>query len=312
VVSNDINAYASVLARCYVQSDSERWLKTATREINSLASIAPAAGYFTETFCEKSRFFHPDNGAKIDAIREEIAKRSYEPELESILLVSLMEAADRVDSTTGVQMAYLKKWAPRALNQLELRVPQLLPRAICGQGVSLRQDAAIAAAEGADVAYLDPPYNQHSYLGNYHVWETLVLWDKPAVYGVACKRIDVRERQSAYNSKRKIEPEMRLVLSRLRAKHAVVSYSNEGYISRQSLEEMLREIYCPKGDVKVLAYDFKRYVGAQIGIHNLQGQKVGRVSHVRNVEYLFVAAKDGFAKELSGILGQNSTQLEMY
>ena len=33
----------------------------------------------------------------------------------------------------------------------------------------------------ADVAYIDPPYNQHSYLGNYHVWETLELWDKPEV-----------------------------------------------------------------------------------------------------------------------------------
>ena len=31
-----------------------------------------------------------------------------------VLLTSLLEAADRVDSTTGLQMAYLKQWAPRA------------------------------------------------------------------------------------------------------------------------------------------------------------------------------------------------------
>jgi hypothetical protein len=30
-------------------------------------------------------------------------------------------------------------------------------------------------------------------------------------------------------------------------------------------------------------------VGAQIGIYNPQGEKVGRVSHLRNREYLFLA-----------------------
>jgi adenine-specific DNA-methyltransferase len=34
--------------------------------------------------------------------------------------------------------------------------------------------------------------------------------------------------------------------------------------------------------------DFKRYVGAQIGIYNPQGRKVGTVSHLRNTEYLYV------------------------
>ena len=41
-----------------------------------------------------------------------------------------------------------------------------------------------------DLAYVDPPYNQHRYFTNYHVWETLVAWDAPEAYGVARKRID--------------------------------------------------------------------------------------------------------------------------
>jgi adenine-specific DNA-methyltransferase len=41
-------------------------------------------------------------------------------------LVSLMEAADRVDSTVGLQMAYLKTWAARAHNDLALRVATYL------------------------------------------------------------------------------------------------------------------------------------------------------------------------------------------
>ena len=42
------------------------------------------------------------------------------------------------------------------------------------------------------------------------------------------------------------------------------------------------------GEVCTLAFDSRRYVGAQIGIHNPQGEKVGKVSHLRNVEYVVV------------------------
>ena len=99
-------------------------------------------------------------------------------------------------------MAYLKDWAPRAFNDLELRLPRILPRARHGKGQAFCLDALEAAATlEADIAYIDPPYNQHSYLANYHIWETLVRWDTPAHYGVACKRVDVRVRGSVFNSR---------------------------------------------------------------------------------------------------------------
>ena len=41
----------------------------------------------------------------------------------------------------------------------------------------------------------------------------------------------------------------------------------------------------------MLAFDSKRYVGAQIGIHNPAGEKVGTVGRLRNVEYLLVAGE---------------------
>ncbi len=48
-----------------------------------------------------------------------------------------------------------------------------------GEGPALQGDAVEVAKEvEGDIAYLDPPYNGHSYLGNYHVWETLVLWGR--------------------------------------------------------------------------------------------------------------------------------------
>jgi adenine-specific DNA-methyltransferase len=287
VLANDHLAYAQALARCYVEADREDVERPAQQLLAELNCLRGAPGWFTATFCERARFFQPRNGERVDAIREAIARKGLPPELEAVLLVSLMEAADRVDSTTGVQMAYLKQWAPRAHKQLELRFPDVQPRARAGKGHAHRLEAAEAAARlPADVAYLDPPYNQHSYLGNYHVWESLVLWDKPEVYGIACKRVDCRERRSPFNSRRECLASFRRVVEATRAPALVVSFSDEGFLSRAEIEAVLRT----RGEVRVLACGYKRYVGAQIGIYNPRGEKVGRPSHLRNTEYLFVAA----------------------
>jgi adenine-specific DNA-methyltransferase len=289
VMAGDHNAYAHTLALCYVQADRERVEKRAVKLLAELNRLPGKAGYFTETFCVRSRFFQPKNGERIDAIREAIERKSLDPELRAVVLTSLMEAADRVDSTTGVQMAYLKSWAPRAHNDLALRFPELLPRARNGAGEAFRMDALQAAASfPADCVYLDPPYNQHSYLSNYHIWESLVLWDKPPVYGVACKRDECRKRRSDFNSKRLFRETFEQLLSRIQARYLVVSFNNEGYIQREQMLDLLS----PRGEVAVAEVDYDRYVGARIGIYNPDGVKVGKISHLRNKEYLFVVAPD--------------------
>jgi adenine-specific DNA-methyltransferase len=209
--------------------------------------------------------------------------------LESVMLVSLMEAADRVDSTCGLQMAYLKEWAPRAHNDLELRVPDVLPAVPHGPCEAFGLDALEAAARlEADVAYLDPPYNQHSYLSNYHIWETLIRWDRPSAYGVARKREDCRTRKSAFNVRTQSLEAFRAVVRSMRASLLVVSFNDEGFLAREQIEAALSE----RGEVVVLTKDFKRYVGAQIGIYNPRGEKVGKVSHLRNREFIYVVATD--------------------
>ncbi|QYF86102.1 DNA adenine methylase [Brevundimonas sp. PAMC22021] len=287
VWSNDHNAYAHALATVYVQADRERWIESAARLLHELRAVPPAPGWFTRTFCEEARFFHPDNGARIDAVRERIEALDLEPELRAIALVSLMEAADRVDSTAGLQMAYMKRWAPRALKPLELRLPELLPSVGAPCRATQADALEIAAEIEADLVYLDPPYNQHSYLANYHVWESLVLWDRPETYGVANKRVDVRTRKSAFNSRPGIGPALRSVIERLRAPNLIVSFNDEGYLSRDDLVSMLSE----RGHVQVVEIPRPRYVGARIGIHNRQGEKVGAVGRLNNVEHLFVVTQ---------------------
>ncbi|QTN20360.1 DNA adenine methylase [Brevundimonas sp. AJA228-03] len=292
VWSNDHNAYAATLATAYVQADRDRWHNRAAAVLADLATTPPVPGWFTRTFCEDARYFTPANGARIDAMRDRIEAMGLEPELKAIALVSLMEAADRVDSTAGLQMAYMKSWAARALKPLELRMPALQPAVAAGPCRATQGDALdIARAFDGDLVYLDPPYNQHSYLGNYHVWESLVLWDRPDTYGIANKRIDVRTRKSAFNSRPGIGPALQAVIEAIRAPHLIVSFNDEGYLSRDQLVAMLSV----RGPVQVIEIPRPRYVGARIGIHNPRGEKVGAVGRLRNVEYLFVVSNGASA-----------------
>ncbi|MDO5729327.1 MAG: DNA adenine methylase [Actinomycetaceae bacterium] len=284
----DLATYSHVLAQTYIELDSEAIDQTELEDaLRYLSSLVGEAGYFTQTFCLDSRFFQPHNGERIDAIREAIEAEFCGTDLYPVLLTSLMEAADRVDSTTGVQMAYLKDWAPRSYNDLELKFPAMLP----GTGIALHGDATqlIHDLPETDLLYLDPPYNQHRYFTNYHIWETLVRWDKPPTYGVAHKRIDSRDQatKSVFNSKPRMKEAFFTLLEDARANLLLISYNNESWITADEMIEQLYSIGCES--VVKLAFEHSRYVGARIGIHNPAGKKVGKISHTRNTEWIFVA-----------------------
>ena len=286
VISNDYATYAKVLADCYIVADRSTYLDEATKLVEEYNnSNNKFCGYFTETFCCDSQFFNPKNGEKIDWIREDLEKKSLDPILKNIMLTSLMEAADKVDSTCGVQMAYLKRYASRSYKQMKLRVPDLVDNVEGNTYQAYQMDAnqLVKELDPVDIIYIDPPYNQHSYLGNYHIWESLCIWDKSEHYGVACKRVDTKVKKSDYNMKRKSLLAMQDLVGNLKCKTAIISFNNEGYIPRDDMELLLNKY----GNLNVKEIDYKRYIGAKIGIHNKKGTKVGKVSHLLNKEYIY-------------------------
>ena len=285
VHSNDLATYSEVLGRAYIEAeDADRARPEAI--LAELQALPGRDGWFTEAFCRRSRYFQEANGARIEAIREAIDGYGLDPVGRALLLTALLLAADRVDSTTGLQMAYLKSWSPRSFNDLELR----LPDAVSGPpGTVTRVDAnELAPCLDVDLVYVDPPYNQHSFFSNYHVWETLMRWDAPETYGVACKRVDCRENRSAYNSRRQAPAAFAELLAAIPARWLLVSVSDEGFHDVGELGALLAGI----GYVGRIDVDSKRYIGAQIGIYSPSGEKVGTISRLRNRESLFLVGPD--------------------
>ena len=162
-------------------------------------------GYVTATFTRRPGISRSHNGRRIDAIRAEIERHFAGDRLRR---PSCSRPCSRrpTGSTrpTGLQMAYLKQWSPRSHQDLVAA-----PAGPAGRRRPLpcgpTPPSVVATLPEVDLAYLDPPYNQHRYFTNYHVWETLVAWDAPAHYGVACKRLDAREpsTKSVFNDRRR-------------------------------------------------------------------------------------------------------------
>lgn len=301
VTAVDTASYSEVFSKTFIEFDAKVTdLRELADAVKSLNELSGSGGYFTEVFCEKALYFQPKNGQRIDAIRSAIESDYKQSWMYFPLLSSLLIAADKVDSTTGVQMAYLKTWSRRSFLELELQVPELLT----GGGRSIRGDALeqVPNLGPFDLAYLDPPYNQHRYFGNYHIWETLVRWDQPEYYGIANKRIDTRSKdnKSAFNSKLTLPAALATLIARLDTKTLVLSYNNESWLSRRELTDM-----CSKFEtVEILDFDSKRYVGSQIGGYNQSGRLVGKPGAHRNLEHIVIAGQQQIVSTMVKALSQ--------
>lgn len=175
--------------------------------------------YFSINFGGK--FFEYKLSKLIGYIREDLEemKPSLTEKEFAVLLASLIYSIDRHANTVGHFDAYIKK--PIAKRPFRLKM-------IAAQNYSnvkiYREDAnALARTISCDVAYIDPPYNSRQYCRFYHVYENLVKWEKPTLYGVALK--PAPENMSGYCTSRAQLCFEDLIMN-LDARYFVVSYNN--------------------------------------------------------------------------------------
>ena len=255
-------------------------------------AVGDSGSWITANYCDVTgdggsivRMWKPANGKKADAIREQIAAWELAGEInrhETMILVAcLIFALDKVDSSVGVQQAYLKNWAARASNALNLvDLPFAEGAGAEGAGAvvglggnHIIGDALKVTYAPATVAYLDPPYSAHSYATYYHIWDSITRWDKPTVGLKTNRRIDRvvgadgydTEMGSAWNSKRTALAAFLALIARLPVAFVVVSYNDESLVPLEVLVSALKTAYPGDGRVVVEKIQYQRNIMSQIG-----------------------------------------------
>lgn len=290
VVANDWEPYAEAINRCYIAASAPppfAALGGYEAALAALNALEPREGWVTRHLCPaddarydpaRDRLFYTRaNGMIIDAMREQIATWSREGALapleEACLLAPLLYQACYNSNTSGVFKGFHNGWGGSTGTALyRILAPcRLRPAVFHDNGLAHsveRMDAealarALAAAgRGVRVAYLDPPYNQHPYGSNYHVLNSLALWDRPPLSeriegrNKAAIRADWRtERRSPYNHRGEAERAYVALLGALRADYILTSYSTDGMIPLERLVGACVE----RGRTRVVARAYKRY-----------------------------------------------------
>lgn len=277
VVSNDISVWSEVFARCYLQADRPAAYYEGL--IDRLNALPGREGWFTETYdtaaADLKRPFQRKNLLRLDAVREEIAAWRQSGEIdrttECVLLTSLILALDSVDSTLGHFTSYLRQWSRRSYGDLCLRLPRLCFDARYPESAVTRGDIfdllnptdqlralPLTGVDGEGLlAYYDPPYGSNNakmppsrvrYASYYHFWTSVILNDRPAVFGKAARRVDTRDNVAAsvfedYHTSPDGRSMAMDAIDRLiavtPARYVLLSYSSSGRASRDELLEVL-------------------------------------------------------------------------
>lgn len=282
VVANDWEPYARVINTAAVVCDAAPALESLggyERAIDALNALQGTDGWVTKTLCpadddgadpnRERMFYRRVTGRRIDAVRQQIEDWGCGEAAAACLLAPLLYQACWLANTSGVFKGYHAGWGGAngtALHRI-LADLQLQPLKFHDNGRRHRVLAVDAAALGAhldgevDVAYLDPPYNQHPYASNYHVLNSLVLWDQPELPPPTARgfkaaiRPDWRQRRSAFNARSGALAAFTKVMKTLPARHVLVSYSTDGMIP---LEQLITEA-AEYGAVRTFFRDYKRY-----------------------------------------------------
>jgi len=322
IYANDIAVWSKVFGECYLlnRKPASYYLPI----IQHLNSLPGKYGWFSENYGGepnggsaiqkdgKKRIWQLHNTKKLDAIREEIDKIAKDEIEKSVLLTSLILAMDKVDSSVGHQVSYLKKWAPRAYNTMKMEVPRLI---IDDKQHQVYQKDIFNLVNDieVDLAYYDPPYGSSNelmppsrvrYASYYHIWKTICLNDRPKLVGAANRREDVGDTISGsiFEEFRKNDKGQYIVIEALErlikntpAKYVVLSYNNNGRATFKAIIDILKNL---KKKISIIEMDYKKNVMATITrttnewINDANG---------KNKEYLFLLQKNGRVRHIPEI-----------
>ncbi len=131
--------------------------------------------------------------------------------------------------------------------------------------------------DAVDLAYIDPPYNQHPYGSNYFMLNLINGYVRPLEISPV-SGIPVDWNRSSYNKRNLASKAFMEMIYVIKAKYLLVSYNSEGFFVDEMLT-MLRDV----GSVEMTETQYNAFRGSR----NLRNRSI----HTK--EYLFLVSKEG-------------------
>ncbi|HQI44523.1 MAG TPA: DNA adenine methylase [Bacteroidales bacterium] len=304
--TNDLEPYVKTINECYLSRLSEIDFSEISKQIkilnrNKFNSTVYSEGIIQKFYAPKNdkniqrgeRVFYTINNAKIiDNIRQQIEK--YSLKLKPYLLAPLLIEASIHVNTSGVFKGFYKnkkgigqfggegKNALRRICQeIELEVP-IFSDTPCEVKIYNEDiNDLIKLLPHVDLAYYDPPYNQHPYGSNYFMLNVINDYKEPAIISKV-SGIPVNWNRSAYNKRGNAEIAMESLIKNTKANIIFISYNNEGIIPALDFSKLLKQF----GTVELA---FKEY-------NTFRASRNLRFRPLKTKEYLWILHKGMFYK----------------
>ena len=283
LISNDIEDYAVVIGRCYLRNRSTVDLSAISEvvaDLNARVATEPLPpGFIEELYAPKDDvhitkedrvFYTRDNARRLDNYRRLLA--GVPLDMRDMLLAPLLSEASVHANTAGVFKGFYKNRHTkigqfggsgsdalvRIMGQIRLE-PPVLSRFESEYEI-LQEDANKAARslKHLDLAYIDPPYNQHPYGSNYFMLNLLVRYERP-MHISRVSGIPTDWRRSGYNVRAKSLLLLKQLLEKIDAPFLLVSFNNEGFIPPDKMRAMLNAL----GSVEVLETQYNAFRGSR-------------------------------------------------
>jgi adenine-specific DNA-methyltransferase len=301
LVANDIEGYARAISECYLSNRSAAPVaaaREAAAHLNAVVDHAPlAAGFVERLYAPRDEaditladrvFYTRANARRLDNYRRLLD--SYPPDVVALLLGPLLSEASVHANTAGVFKGFYKdrhtgigKFGGsgadalgRIRGEIRLTAP-VLSRFECAYRVhQLDANEVVRREGGFDLAYFDPPYNQHPYGSNYFMLNLLVDYAEPTEIS-RVSGIPTDWRRSDYNVRSKALARLAEMVETVDARFVLLSFNDDGHARPAELRAILEGV----GRVEVVDHVYNTFRGSR----NLRNRSL----HV--TEHLFLTEK---------------------
>ncbi len=269
LVANDQESYTRVINSCYLSNASERdmvQLRGLFCDLKEQLEMADYKNEWVEGIIRKNYspkddkniqvgervFYTARNAHYIDTARKIIGE--YPQEVQPYFIAPLLALASVHTNTSGVFKGFYKNKETgigqfggknqdalsRITADMEIQFP-VFSKFEC-ETLVLQGDSnkIVEDVRDVDLAYIDPPYNQHPYGSNYFMLNLIANNEMPK-HMSSVSGIDADWNRSSYNKAREASSTLEDLVQKVKAKFVLISFNSEGFMSIDEMKAMLKK-----------------------------------------------------------------------